>query len=149
MGSLRNHLNKGENSYQISIPKPLIEQSFLFPYLIKLGEHFLRTQSIEINDHHRRVRLRSNHNHFDGYDCWVNFTNKGDHNPFHTHSGSLSGVIYYSNKDTSPTIFENDIRYFGKEQEIVIFPATLGHCVDTHISDNERITLSFNLDYTG
>ena len=29
LGSLRNHLNSGENSYQIAIPKPLIEQSFM------------------------------------------------------------------------------------------------------------------------
>jgi hypothetical protein len=149
LGSLYNHLNNGQNSYQISIFKPLIEQSFLFPYLIKLGEHFLRTQDIEINAYKRQVRLRSNHNHFDGYDCWINFTNKGDDNPMHSHAGSLSGVIYYSNKDNCPTIFEGDVKYFGKEQEIVIFPSTLKHCVETHVSDNERITLSFNLDYTG
>ena len=149
LGSLRNHLNGGENSYQISIPKPLIEESFLFPYLIKLGEHFLRLQGIEIGEEKRKVRLRSTHNHFDGYDCWINFTNKNDNNPFHTHLGSLSGVIYYSNKDHCPTIFEGDVKYFGKEQEIVIFPSTLKHCVETHVSDNERITLSFNLDYTG
>lgn len=149
LGNLYNHLNNGQNSYQISIPKPLIEQSFLFPYLIKLGEHFLRTQDIEINAYKRQVRLRSNHNHFDGYDCWVNFTNKGDDNPMHSHVGSLSGVIYYSNKDNCPTIFEDGVKYFGKEQEIVIFPSTLNHCVETHVSDVERITLSFNLDYTG
>lgn len=149
LGSLYNHLNNGQNSYQISIFKPLIEQSFLFPYLIKLGEHFLRTQDLEINAYKRQVRLRSNHNHFDGYDCWINFTNKGDDNPMHSHAGSLSGVIYYSNKDNCPTIFEGDVKYFGKEQEIVIFPSTLKHCVETHVSDVERITLSFNLDYTG
>ena len=149
LGSLRNHLNGGENSYQISIPKPLIEQSFLFPYLIRLGEYFLRTQGIEIDEQKRQVRLRSTHNHFDGYDCWINFTTKGDSNPFHTHLGSLSGVIYFSNKDNCPTIFEDNVKYFGEEQEILIFPSTLMHSVDTHISDNERITLSFNLDYTG
>jgi hypothetical protein len=147
LGILYNHINDGKNYYQVSIPKPLIEQSFLFPYLIKLGEYFLKTQNVDIVESKRQVRLRSNLNHFDGYDCWVNFTNTGDRNPFHYHVGSLSGVIYYSNKENCPTIFKDDITYFGKDQEILIFPAALIHCVDAHIGDLERITLSFNLDY--
>jgi hypothetical protein len=146
LGHLYNHLNQGKNSYQISVPKPLLEQSFLFPYLIKLGEYYLKEHNINSNVL-RPVRLRSNVNHYDGYDCWINFTNKGDINPMHHHNGSLSGVIYYSNIDKCPTIFENGVNYIGKAQEIIIFPATLEHAVDTHVSDNERITLSFNLDF--
>ena len=145
LGELYNHLNQGENSYQMSVPAPLLEQSFLFPYLIKLGEHFLKIHNIPINHHQRPVRLRSNLNHYDSYDCWVNFTNKGDINPPHSHAGNLSGVIYYSNIDKCPTIFENDIQYAGKAKEIIIFPASVEHSVNIHTSDNERITLSFNL----
>jgi hypothetical protein len=145
LGSLYNHENNGQNSYQISIPSPLLEQSFLFPYLIKLGEHLLKTFDITIDKHQRPVRLRSNINHFDGYDCWINFTNKGDINPLHNHAGDLSGVIYYSNIDKCPTIFENNVQYAGKSKEIIIFPASMKHYVNTHNSDNERITISFNL----
>ena len=147
LGHLYNHLNKGKNSYQISVPKPLLEQSFLFPYLIELGECFFKKHNYVIDKHERPVRMRSNHNHYDGYDCWINFTNKGDTNPEHHHNGALSGVIYYSNIDKCPTIFENGVNYAGKEQEIIIFPSVLRHSVDTHVSDNERITLSFNLDF--
>jgi len=144
LGHLYNHVNKGKNSYQISVPRHLLEQSFLFPYMIKLGEYYLKEYNIN-NTYVKPVRLRSNHNHYDGYDCWINFTTKGDSNPQHYHSGALSGVIYYSNIDKCPTIFENGVSYAGKEQEIIIFPAKLEHSVATHISDNERITLSFNL----
>lgn len=147
LGSLYNHLNKGKNSYQISIPKPLLEQSFLFPYLIKVGELYMKKQNYPVNDHFRQVRLRSVDHHFDGYDCWVNFTKKGDYNPPHDHPSTLAGVIYYSNKDKYPTIFQDNTEYTGDTQEIIIFPAKLMHFVPTHTSDDERITLSFNLDY--
>jgi hypothetical protein len=147
LGHLYNHENQGKNSYQISVPNPLLEQSFLFPYMIKLGEFYMEKQNISIHKDNRPVRLRSNHNHYDGYDCWINFTKKGNSNPQHHHTGALSGVIYYSNIDKCPTIFENGISYAGKEQEIIIFPSNLEHLVNTHTSDNERITLSFNLDF--
>jgi len=145
LGSLYNHENSGQNSYQISVPPPLLEQSFLFPYLIKLGECFLKKHNVSIKRYQRPVRLRSNFNHYDGYDCWINFTNKGNDNPMHNHAGEFSGVIYYSNIDQYPTIFENNIEYAGREKEIILFPASLGHSVNTHNSNNERITLSFNL----
>ena len=145
LGHLYNHLNKGQNSYQMSVPKPLLEQSFLFPYLIELGAYYLKKHNYIIDKQERPVRMRSIHDHYDGYDCWINFTNKGDSNPIHNHAGSLSGVIYYSNIDKCPTIFEKNVEYAGKEQEIIIFPANLKHFVNTHTSDNERITLSFNL----
>ena len=35
------HYNKGLNTYQISVPKPDVERSFIMPYLISLGQFYL------------------------------------------------------------------------------------------------------------
>jgi len=145
LGFLRNHLNAGKNSYQLSIPKPLIETSFSFPYIIKLGEYYLNQVGTPVDAFYRKVRLRCNENHFDGYDFWVNFTYTGDDNPEHNHAGDLSSVIYFSNVDQIPTLFEGGISYAGKAGDIVLFPAKLLHRVEKHQHTAERITLSFNL----
>jgi hypothetical protein len=144
---LKRHHNLGKNSFQTSVNPILIEQSFLFPYLIKLGEYYLSIREIYTTPQDRAVRLRSHTNHYDKYDFWINFTNHGDENPMHTHAGSMSGVIYFSNLDELPTIFEDGTKFFGKPKDIIIFPAQLGHMVTRHTSFTERITFSFNLEY--
>ena len=47
-------------------------------------------------------RMRKNENHFDAYDCWVNYAKKGASNELHNHAGNLSGVIYYTDCLGSP-----------------------------------------------
>lgn len=150
LGFLRNHINAGKNSYQVSIPRPMIENSFSFPYIIKLGEYYYsRTTGAPMNPHDRKVRLRCNENHFDGYDFWINFTRSGDENPLHNHGGNLSSVIYVANADKVPTLFEDGFSYVGAPGDIVLFPAPLRHKVDKHQLTAERITLSFNLVLKG
>jgi hypothetical protein len=140
------HYNRGLNSYQISVQKPIIETSFIFPYLIALGQFYLyKLNNISFEKSHRKVLLRENVHHYDGYDIWINYTNKGDENPYHTHSGVFSGVIYIKNTKKIPTIFDEKEKYYGTPGEIAIFPANLEHKVEKQIEDYERITMSFNL----
>jgi len=140
------HYNEGKNTYQVSIPKPDIEKSFIMPYLISLGQFYLYAKkNISFEKSHRNVLLRENANHYDGYDLWINYTQRGDENPSHTHAGLFSGVIYIKNTETIPTIFDNKIKWFGRPGNIVIFPANLSHSVEKQEEDFERITMSFNL----
>ena len=94
---------------------------------------------------HRLFKLRSWTDHFDGYDIWTNFSYKGDDNPTHNHSGSLSGVIYYKNHK-HPTLFdEYKCGYQGEDGTMVMFPASTLHHVEPQTANKERITLAFNI----
>ena len=90
--------------------------------------------------------MREHYGHFDGYDIWANFAYKDNFNPEHKHSGDLSGVIYYKNKDNTPTIFpQHNIQYVGDETTMIIFPSDTLHFVEKQVSTKERITIAFNL----
>ena len=145
-GYLREHINVGRNSYQISVPAPYIENSYVLAYLNYLGEYYLMSQDNKLKheDIFRRVTLRKYTGHFDGYDFWINFAYKGDVNPMHNHAGNLSAVLYVQN-DGLPTIFENGIQFTGGDGDIILFPAHLMHEVKEKTVDSERITISFNL----
>ena len=146
---LLSHYNAGtgHNSYQTSVPRRLIDNSFFFGYLLNLGRLYLRTANVSEEGNCRIVHLRNYPGHYDGYDIWVNFTYKGDDNPEHTHSGSLSGIIYIKDEDCQPTNFPT-INYVHEpeEGEILLFPSQLIHSVDVKETESERITGSFNLD---
>jgi hypothetical protein len=148
---LLDHVNNGQNSYQTTVDVDLFEKSFFFGYLIKMGEHYI-TRNHKILGKapgfyptDRIIRLRRNFNHFDHYDFWVNFADKGAINPLHDHPGFLSGVIYFTESFKEPTIFDNKFKYLGKEKEILMFPSRLIHEVKTYKGSKTRITLSFNL----
>jgi hypothetical protein len=142
------HYNAGLNSYQISVQKPFVEASFTFPFLIALGQFFLyKYYKIPFQDTHRKLLLRENVNHYDGYDLWINYTKEGDENPFHNHGGFLTGVIYIQNTEKNPTIFLNNVKHHGLPGEILMFPADLKHAVEKQIENTERITMSFNLNF--
>jgi hypothetical protein len=146
-GFLRNHLNAGKNGYQISVPRTVVENSLCYPFIIKIGEHYLSQTGTPIVPRHRNVRFRCNENHFDAYDLWVNFSSSGDENPLHCHSGTLSAVIYYANVDSVPTVFEDGVAFHGKPGDVIVFPSDYRHKVEKHTLTAERITLSFNLEY--
>ena len=133
------HDNHGKNSYQISVDKSLFESSFMFGYLIKLGEYYYNLNPLE-----RQIRIRKNESHFDHYDFWINFANKNSSNTKHAHAGSLSGVIYYTDCFECPTRFE-DLVYYGKKSDVLVFPSNTIHEVDVLKKDKTRITLAFNL----
>lgn len=144
---LRQHYNAGENSFQVSVPRAVCSDSFCMPYLIYLGQFFLyKMDEIDLEDSFRAISIRQSSNHFDNIDFWINYTEKGNYNPNHTHANNegLSGVIYVTGNG-KPTVFNDEKEHFGKPGEIAIFPAGLLHKVDTHTDNDERITLSFNL----
>jgi uncharacterized protein (TIGR02466 family) len=105
---------------------------------------------------------------------WINFQQAGEFNPYHSHSGHLSAVIYIdvpedikqeNDNSTVETnlpragmiefIFGNDMTQgYGvksnyvhqpKTGEIFIFPAGLKHLVYPFKSNVERISMSFNI----
>jgi hypothetical protein len=149
---LLNHRNvgTGHNSYQTAVPRRLLDNSFFLGYVCHFGELYLNTVNTGQPNQNlmgRRVHLRNYPGHFDGYDCWVNFTYKGDDNPEHNHAGSLSSIIYIQDEDCQPTNFPTlNYVHHPKEGEILLFPSNLWHSVDVKETESERISASFNLD---
>ena len=99
---------------------------------------------------------------------WINFQQKNEFNPLHTHSGALSSVIFIdipeeiAKEKTVATnmpcngqlefVYADDgFNYTGtykvipKTKQIYLFPASLRHTVYPFTSDVERVTLSFNV----
>ena len=138
---LKKHDNFGTdgNDYQVGIPKRHIDDGFFLAYL-------LRFCAKVFGGRHRDYLLQEHNGHFDGYDIWANFAYKGNFNPVHTHSGNLSGVIYYKNKDLTSTHFPtHNIQYTGDEKTMIVFPNDTPHYVEKQVSTKERITIAFNL----
>ena len=145
---LLEHHNIGNNSYQVSIPFDCIEGSFFQAYLIYLGEWYrCKYEKLSFKETRRTVRMRRNEDHFDSYDCWVNYIEKGSVNNIHNHGGTLSGVIYYTDCKKSPIYFENGFSYAAKKGDILIFPSWFNHGVREHKNKKTRITVAYNLYY--
>jgi len=148
LSGLLEHHNVGNNSYQISVPFNLLEGSFLQAYILYLGEYYrCKYENLSFNDTRRTVRMRRNENHFDSYDCWVNYAEVGSINNLHNHAGDLSGVIYYSDCEESPIYFENGFSYPAKKGDIIIFPSWFKHGVKEHKNKKIRISIAYNLYY--
>ena len=131
---------KKHNSYQCSVPRRLIHEGYWLPWVLKLSAKYWGA-----GKSHRRFFLRDLSGHYDGYDVWANFANKGDDNPIHNHAGFLSGVIYYRNHD-HPTIFDQyGCAYAGVNGTMVMFPSEVLHHVEEQTSSKERITFAFNI----
>jgi hypothetical protein len=146
LAELKSHENVGylpetgnvHNSYQCSLPTNLIENSFWLPYT-------LRSCASYWGGNHRDYKLRKWDGHFDGYDIWANFANKGSDNPTHNHAGNISGVIYVHNFG-HPTVFpEYNTQYEGQNGTMILFLSNVLHYVPIQKSNKERITLAFNI----
>ena len=132
---------KKHNSYQCSVPKNLVDQSFWLPWALRLAaKHWA------VAGNHRDLCLRTWEGHFDAHDLWINFAYKNDDNPRHNHAGLLSGVIYYKNHN-HPTYFDQyNCAYNGENGTMVLFPSQVLHHVKKQVMDKERITLAFNIN---
>lgn len=154
LSKLKTHRNEGKNSFQITVNKNLFENSFVYPYIIFAGQKYVSIMdNVNYQELHRNILIRKYSNHYDGYDFWFNFSNKGDINPQHMHVGSISSVIYLENTENLSTDFlsspngEKILKYFGKPKEMILFPSFLWHLVEENNSDVERVTASYNLIY--
>jgi len=92
-------------------------------------------------------------------EMWANVNRKGDHNVHHTHRGILSGVVYIKvPEDSGRLVFCNPaIRAFNHPISksdlavdpvplaLIVFPSWLEHYVESSNSEEERISISFNL----
>ena len=140
LGYLKNHENSGTegNSYQVSVPSLLVEQSYWLPFT-------LRTCAKLFGGNSRDYHLQKWDGHFDGLDVWINYAYKDNYNPAHSHTGFVSGVIYYNNKN-DPTLFTDEkIEIKGDKGEMILFDSGLEHCVKKQKLDYERITFAFNI----
>ena len=136
---LKNHENSGKNSYQVSVPSRMVEESFWLALTLRLA-------AILYGKKHRDYKIKKLDGHFDAYDVWLNFSYKGDYNPEHIHAGSYSGVIYCENPDLCPTQFPDyDVEYKGERGTMILFPSDVAHEVKEQLTDNERVTIAFNI----
>ncbi len=150
LGYLKFHrapAHKGATTHQLSVSENLFNDSYIFPFLNYFGEYYahLRT-NLPLSKLFRKVTVRKNTNHFDGYDFWINYTYQGDVNMIHGHAGDLSGIIFVKNEKNVPTLFENEETIVGEEGDIIIFPSQLRHEVKELKETQERITIAFNLE---
>ena len=100
--------------------------------------------------------------------CWSNRTLKGQNLHPHIHPNSFISGIYYLNSCSTPTQFAFESIWYNKWKhlpislvrqesklmtyvnvnsnagDLVIFPSSILHRVDTHNTDEERYTISFN-----
>lgn len=129
--------NVGKNKYQVFLSTSSLEDSFLLPYLHLLGMVYAKDE---------KMRLRKTITDYGCvvYDIWYNYCYKGDINSLHNHTGDLSGIIFIRN-DNQPTFFRNNFELIGEEGHVVIFPASYEHEVKEKITEEERITLAFNM----
>jgi uncharacterized protein (TIGR02466 family) len=104
---------------------------------------------------------------------WININRKNDYNVTHTHGGvDISGVFWIKTPQTSGSlifespnsfvqykIFTNSNKNFlenyncfptygmiPNEGSIILFPSHLAHRVQTSFSNEDRISIAFNLD---
>ncbi len=102
---------------------------------------------------------------------WFNLYNKNNFQEWHNHNFHLVSAIYYLkiNENSAKTFFKNPLpenpnrpqfdpnnpytwsTYFvePKNDTLVIFKSDLDHCVEPHLDDSTRITLSYNFDLGG
>ena len=136
---LKRHENYGRNSYQLSVPPRMVEESFWLALTLRL------TAALN-GGHHRDYRIRKWDGHFNSYDVWLNFSHKGDQNPTHRHAGVLSGVIYCENPDLHSIHFpQYNVEFSGERGSMLLFPSEVEHEVKEQLTDNERVTIAFNI----
>lgn len=98
--------------------------------------------------------------------AWYNIYNKQSFQEWHNHNFALASCIYYlkSDENSSKTLFKNPLpdnpnqpdldlnnmytwehyKVNPQEGDLVIFPSSLDHCVEMHMSDITRISLAYN-----
>ena len=162
---LKEHINVGYNriidngnEYQCNVSTHLIQKSFLFPWILRVSEKYcthlgFNSPEKNLDGSYRATVLHSRHRflHSDGYDMWMNFAKMGSRNKPHVHPiCDIAGVIYCQNKSKDPTIFhmgKNSVEYGGIEKTMILIRSNLLHEVKEKMTDDERITIAFNINF--
>lgn len=97
------------------------------------------------------------------FGSWMTSSDKKDYAHIHTHGSSdISGVYYFkTNGNDGDIFFENPMRYLENSYcfshlnaravwkpevgKIILFPGWMPHGVTTNTTDNNRISVSFNI----
>lgn len=124
----------------------------VFRELIRSIEHLA---SLIISEYTDNKTLRLEIKEF-----WGNINTYRDYNAAHVHSGLLSGVFYLKTPQNcgrliikNPAVRSDGHIIRNKDYAInpeplacIIFPSWLEHYVEPNMNDEERMSLSFNLD---
>ena len=126
--------------FRIQVSESLIKESFWLPWILKLCSEYVGNNTADID-----FKIENFDKRIQSWGVWTNFYQKGNCLSDHTHMGDLSGVIYCKNHN-HPTFFNDyDIGYEGIDGTMILFPSNTVHHVKEQISDEERITISFNI----
>lgn len=136
--SLR-HKNLENDYFRINVSESLVKESFCLPWILKLCSVYVGNNTSDID-----FKIIIDNGSL-SWGVWTNFYQKGNYLSDHCHMGDLSAVIYYKNHD-HPTFFNDyDVSYKGVNGTMILFPSDTLHHVKEQLSDEERITISFNI----
>ena len=101
-------------------------------------------------------------------DMWANVLKDTEHHPMHTHSNNFLSGTYYLQSDQKASIVFHDPRpaadvivprkkettlnnssllsYASKQNRAVIFPSWLPHSVEPNLTNEERVSISFDIN---
>lgn len=152
LGTLKYHLNVGQNLGQASIPKHRLNDGFALHYITALGAYFLhRLGYCSFQEGWSMGRLlMSNHPSHMESSWWLNWADKSSINERHNHPTSLTSVLYVENTHLAKTNFYMDgmvYQHTPEDGQIVLFPGWLEHSVEPINEDGVRITAACNLNY--
>lgn len=145
--SNRNGWQSENTLWQNEVFKPLLEKS----------SHIVQSIISDISQNRPEFVIRS---------MWGNINPKGGYNFTHVHPTGWMSAVYYVSvpKNSSPITFEdprpaklmdfqnsclvNNNHYTHQPEvgQLILFPSWLPHFVDPNQSDEERISISFNVE---
>ena len=142
------------------------ERGFLHEYNCSTLMEVINEQTkVYLNKHN----IKETRGEFEILNSWINFSEKGDFQYEHSHETSkysdtevyLSGAYFYKTNGydgdltfISPNVLHRtELDIFTKPQavhkpivgKLVLFPSWLGHRVGLNTTDNQRISISFNV----
>lgn len=95
-------------------------------------------------------------------DYWTNVNSPGARNVIHSHSNSCFSCVYYIQATGTGDLrflnpanvlgnlnrsspFSRDFYFSPREGDLILWPAWLPHEVETNLSDNDRINITFDI----
>ena len=99
---------------------------------------------------------------FEFSNWWLNINKKGDYNHWHSHPGCELSGIWYITKNYKSLVFHHPLLHLRapllqsmneplslmfecEAGSLLIFPSDLVHCVNEHVEEASRISVSFNI----